>query len=190
MAPLVACMRSETAMLHEASTAKRMRLEGAPHAHLALQIVLAQRPSHSAFGAVRLAFLLVRRGGAQRGVKGDVVSAAVGGPRLDVAATLALGFGARATPGALARQAVERRIQLARCELGLAFDLLAALPPIGILLVKDVLRGRFCLTEVRQLFIAAIAQGLAFFLAACSSLSALASEASSPSLHSDMTCSS
>ncbi len=132
----------------------------------------------------------MRRGGAQRGVEGDVVSAAVGGARLNVAAALALGLGAGAAPGALARQAVERRIQFARRKLGLAFDLLAALPPVGVLLVKDVLRGRFCLTEVRQLFIAAVAQGLAFFLAACSSLSALASEASSPSLHSDMTCSS
>ena len=133
----------------------------------------------------------MRRGGPQRGVEGDVVGAAVGRPRLDVAPPLALGLRARAAAGALARQTVERGIQFARREFGLALDLLAAFPPVGVLLVEDVLRRRLGLAEVRQFLVTALAQGLTFFLAACSSsLSALASAASSPSLHSDMTWSS
>jgi hypothetical protein len=38
IAPLVACIRSETAMLHEASTENRIRFDGTAHTHLALQI--------------------------------------------------------------------------------------------------------------------------------------------------------
>ncbi len=88
------------------------------------------------------AALLEGGGGAEGGVEGDVVGLAVGGAGLDVAAALALGVGARAAPGVLAGQLVERGVELARVE-GLAdLDLLAAVPPVGVLVVENRLLRR------------------------------------------------
>jgi hypothetical protein len=54
---------------------------------------------------------------------------------------LSLGLCQRATTGVLASQLVERSIEAARLE-GLAgLDLLSTLPPLGIRMREDILRG-------------------------------------------------
>ena len=70
---------------------------------------------------------------------------------------------ASGAPGALSRQTVERRIQFARSELGLALDLAATLPPVGVLLVKDLLRRRLRLAGIRLFLTLVAAQGPGFF---------------------------
>jgi hypothetical protein len=90
--------------------------------------------------ALGAAFALVRGGGAQGGVEGDVVDLVPGRARLDVASALAVGARATAPPGAAARQAVQRGVEFTRRELLGRLDLFAALPPVGIALVEDDLR--------------------------------------------------
>jgi hypothetical protein len=51
-----------------------------------------------------------------------------------------------------ARHLVERGLQLARGKLPAGLDLLAAFPPIGVAVVKDVLWLRLSLTEIRRFF--------------------------------------
>lgn len=114
------------------------------------------------------ALKLVGRGGAQRGVEGDVVAALARGSRLNVTAMLA--FGARAAASALdaACQPVERRVQAAWGEFVSRFNAFAAVPPMGVLrLVKDILRRgrRFRVADVGVGLTGGIGQPLTFFSA-------------------------
>jgi hypothetical protein len=52
---------------------------------------------------------------------------------LDITTALAVGLGARAAAGLLARQAIQLGIQAAGGKLLSAIDLLPALPPVGIM---------------------------------------------------------
>jgi hypothetical protein len=100
------------------------------------------------------ALALVWRGGAQRGVKGDVVGFAIGRPGLDVASAFAVGAGAAAPPALAACQLVERGVEPAH-DLELAFwlDLLPAIPPVRRLVLKDVLAGGLGLSNLGVLFV-------------------------------------
>src|SRR3989304_80526 len=100
MAPLVALMRSATAMLHEASTTNRIRLA-------ALRTrTLRWKSSGLTANATRPVLRCSPRcpcrgaggggGGGGGGGEGEVVGFAVGGPGLNVAAPLAVGAGAAA----------------------------------------------------------------------------------------------
>lgn len=86
------------------------------------------------------------RGGAQRGIKGQIGDFASGQAGLDVAAALALGPGLGAAAGFVARQLVELGIQTAGVELLSGADFLPAFPPVALLrLVRDRLGAGFCL---------------------------------------------
>ena len=164
IAPLVACIRSETAMLHDASTAKRMRLEARRTRTLRCKSALAQGIGHAGIlsSAVH-APCWNGAAGPQRGIKGDVVVPAVGGTCLNVTPTFALGARLRTSPGPLPCQLVEGGIQFARRKFRAGFDLFAALPPVGILVVENILRAGVGLAVIRQFFAATIGYGLAFF---------------------------
>ena len=90
------------------------------------------------------------RGGTERGVEGQVADLVpLGQAGLDVAAALAVGLGARAATGLLARQPVELGIQTARGKFLGAGDLLPALPPVPFLRrVGDRLRPGLTLVDI------------------------------------------
>ena len=142
---------------------------GFADAHFALKIALAQGIRHAGFALLLLAGALKRRGGAQRGVEGDVVGLAVGGARLHVAPALAVGVRARAPTRLLARHLVERGLQLARGKFRAGLDLLAAFPPVRIVIIEHVLRRRVGLTEIRHFFVGFSGYRGTFFLTACCS---------------------
>ena len=119
-------------------------------ADLALKIGRADGKGHPLAQLGALA--LEGGGGAHGGVKGQVIGAPVGGARLDVAAALALGVGARAAPGALAIQLIQGGVQLARGKGAADLDLLAPIPPIGIARLEDVLLRRLSLSRLLFLF--------------------------------------
>ena len=138
MAPLVAFMRSATAMDQEASTRNSTRLATRLTRTLRCRSDLLDGEGQAL--ALLGAALLERRGGAEGGIEGDVIGLVVGRARLDIAAVLALGLGERAPAGMLAGQLVEGCVQPARAE-GLAgLDLLPALPPLGVGVREHVLR--------------------------------------------------
>lgn len=56
------------------------------------------------------AFLLVRRGGAERGIEGDIVFLFTRGTRFDVTSVFALGLGERTPSRLFAREFIERRV--------------------------------------------------------------------------------
>ena len=89
------------------------------------------------------ALLLVRSGGAQRGVKGQVVRFAIRRARLDITPTLALGAGARAFAALAAGDAVDRVLDFARGEDLANLDFLAAFPPVGADGIEYLLLGWF-----------------------------------------------
>jgi hypothetical protein len=88
-----------------------------------------------------------------RGVEGDVGVVAVGGARGDIAATLAVGAGARTPAGGAAGQLVEVGLELARGKLLAGVDLLPAFPPVGVIVLKGVLGAGVGLTDVRRLLL-------------------------------------
>jgi hypothetical protein len=115
---------------------------------------------------------LVKGGGAQRRVKGDVVCSVPGGARLNVAPVLAVGARAAAAAVDLARQPVERRIQIARNEFLIRLDFLAAFPPVRLLrLLEYILLSslRRCVACVRVRLTGRLGQRLAFFSGSASS---------------------
>jgi len=86
-------------------------------------------------------------------------------------------------------QFVEVGLEFARGKLLARFDLLTPLPPVRITVVEYVLGGGVSLTEVGLFLLTISGYGLTFFLTAfCSSVSD-GSVDSSPSPHSDETCS-
>jgi hypothetical protein len=55
-------------------------------------------------------------------------------------------------------------LQLSGLELAARFDLLAAVPPVGILVLESILWGGFGLADVGSLLLAFRAYGFTFFL--------------------------
>jgi hypothetical protein len=89
------------------------------------------------------------RGGAECRVEGNVGVIAVGGARLDIPPALTICLGARAASGAVPGEFIQRCLEFARGELRTGFGLFTTFPPVGILVVKDVLWGGVSLTVVR-----------------------------------------
>jgi len=75
---------------------------------------------------------------------------------LDIAAAFAVGLGARTATAVIAHNLIQRGIQAARRESLANLDLLAPLPPIGIVLVEDIFGGKrdvaFLFRKVSRLF--------------------------------------
>jgi hypothetical protein len=104
--------------------------------------------------AVFSPFNLERCGGAHSGIERQVIGFARRRARLHVAAALALGTRARTAPRTAAHDFIERRIQAARIENLARLDLLAALPPVRIAVVENLLlRRRFNLTGLVSLLL-------------------------------------
>ena len=102
---------------------------------------------------------------------------------------LAVSMGARTASGMFAGEFVEVGLQLAWGELFARLDLFTTIPPVSIIVVKNVLRGWVGLADVGLFFLRISGYGLAFFLTAVSWSLSLGSVISSPSPHSDVTCS-
>ncbi|MDX2159877.1 MAG: hypothetical protein SF162_00995 [bacterium] len=96
---------------------------------------------------------LVRRSGAQGRVEGDIRVVAVGGARADVAPALAIRACARTPTRCATGQFVEVSLQFSGRELTAGLDLLAAFPPVRILILEYRLWAGFGLTEIRRLFL-------------------------------------
>jgi hypothetical protein len=115
---------------------------------------------------------LVRGCRAQRRVKGDVVCFFSGRAGLNVPPVLAIGTGTAAATPYFARQAVQRRIEIARDELLTRLDFLAAFPPVGVLRLLEyiLLSGlRCCFTYVGVRLTGRLGQRLTFFSGSASS---------------------
>lgn len=95
---------------------------------------------------------LQRRGGAQCGVKGEVIGFAAGRAGLNVAPALTVGACPGAPAALFAGEFVEGGIQLARIKFFAGTDLLPALPPIPFLGIGRLLRLRLGLVVVRRFF--------------------------------------
>jgi hypothetical protein len=91
---------------------------------------------------------LVRGGGANGGVEGDVIGLAGGRARPDVAAALAVRARLGAAPAQAAGQTVERALDPAGSEDLTRSDLLPALPPMGFKGIEDRLPRRIRLTRL------------------------------------------
>jgi hypothetical protein len=104
--------------------------------------------------AVFSPFDLKRCGGAHGGIECQVIGLARRGARLDIAPAFALGARARAAPGTTPDDFVERRIEAARIKNLTRLDLLAALPPVRIAVVENLLlRRRLNLTGLVSLLL-------------------------------------
>ena len=93
-----------------------------------------------------------RGGGAQGGVKGQVIGFATRRAGLNVAPALAIGARPRALAALFSSEFVERGIKLARIKFFAGPDLLPAFPPIAFLVIGDLLRLRLGLVVVRRFF--------------------------------------
>jgi hypothetical protein len=105
----------------------------------------------------------------QGGVERQIIRLAEGGAGLDVAAAFAVGAGAAALAALIAGEFVERGVETARGELFGSFDLLAALPPIGVAGIRRLLGSGLGLSDVGSLFSGLIRYALFFFTGAFSS---------------------
>jgi hypothetical protein len=77
------------------------------------------------------------------GIEGDIGGFAIRWTGLDVAAALALGLGPRTTPGLPASEPVDGGVDITGCKYFPGFCFFAALPPIGIARIEDILPGGF-----------------------------------------------
>ena len=127
MAPLVAAMRSATAIDQEASTRNSTRLAAVARGLCAYRSPGLDGKSH--LFALLGALVLERRGRPEGGVKGQVVGLFVGRAGLNIAAALAIGISVRAASRMVAHHLVERGIQAARLKNLAGFGFCATLPP-------------------------------------------------------------
>jgi len=81
------------------------------------------------------------RGGAKRGIEGDIRQVVARGTRLDITSVLALGLGQRTPTRLFSSEFVEGGIQFARLEGLASLDLLPALPPVRVGACKNFLLG-------------------------------------------------
>ncbi len=127
-------------MLQECIHQEQDEVGAAFDADFLLQVALfdGERQPLTLFGAAGL----VRGCRADGGIEGDV-GRAVGRAGFDVASAPPFGDGFGAPPGFLAGQFIQRGIEFARGKGFAGFDLLPALPPVGVLRAEDILPGRF-----------------------------------------------
>ncbi len=118
---------------------------------------------------------LERRGSPERRVKRNVVAPFPGRPRLNVAPALAIRAGLAAAARFLARQPIQRRVELARRERCAGVNLFAAFPPMRALVIENGLRRRFSFAQIGRFFGLLAGYGFTFFLTEVSSLDGVAS---------------
>jgi len=87
------------------------------------------------------AFLLEGRRCAERGVKRQVMRFSIGGTRLDISAAFFLSLGSGSPPSDIPNHLVKRGVQFAGDERLTGLGLLAALPPVGVELFKNIFGG-------------------------------------------------
>jgi hypothetical protein len=107
---------------------------------------------------------LVRRGGPDCGIQGDIVGLAISRAGLNVAAALAVRVSMAAAAPLAACELVQRGIETARnLELLTRLGLLAAFPPMSILVLKGVLASRLGRLGLRVFLGDLVIQGSAIF---------------------------
>ena len=77
------------------------------------------------------------------GIERDIGGFTICGARLDIAAAFALGLGTRTTPGLPASEPVDGGVDITGCKYFPGFCFFAALPPIGIARIEDILPSGF-----------------------------------------------